>query len=245
MKGGYIRMTVWEELGGTFLTSILSIIVLFLITKISGNRQMAQLSLFDYINGITIGSIAAELATNLEGWYKTTLALILYGLITASIAVLTNKSVILRRFIEGHSFVIYENDILYEKNLSRSHLDIDEFLTLCRNQGYFDLQDVHSAILEPNGKLSIIPKSYKRPTTPEDFGLNPTQDFPLATVIIDGHILYRNLKTTGNDEKWLLKQIHAKGIKDIKQIMFATCSVDGQVEVYEKSNKERKQDIFE
>ena len=206
---------------------------------------MSQLSMFDYINGITIGSISAELATDLENWYKSLTALVLYGVATFIIALLTDKSVKLRRFVEGHSIVIYENGILYEKNLTRSHMDVDEFLTLCRCQGYFDLQDIHSAILEPNGKISILPKATNRPATPEDFGMNPTQDFPLASVVIDGKILYRNLKATGNSEKWLLKQLHDKGAKDLNQIMLATCSVDNQVEIYLKTGKERNEDIFE
>ena len=233
------------EIGCVALTTILSLITLFLLAKLIGNRQMSQLSMFDYINGITIGSIASELATDLENWYKTLTALVLYGVITYLIACLTDKSVKLRRFVEGHSIVIYEGGILYEKNLTRSHMDVDEFLTLCRCQGYFDLQDIQSAILEPNGKISILPKATNRPTTPEDFGMNPTQDFPLASVVIDGKILYRNLKATGNNEKWLLKQLHDKGASDLRQIMLATCTVDNQVEVYLKTGKERNEDIFE
>lgn len=233
------------EIGCVALTTFLSLITLFLLAKLIGNRQMSQLSMFDYINGITIGSIAAELATDLENWYKILTALIIYGFITFFIAYLTDKSVKLRRFVEGHSVVIYESGILYEKNLTRSHMDVDEFLTLCRCQGYFDLQDIQSAILEPNGKISILPKSTNRPATPEDFGMNPKQDFPLSSVVIDGKILYGNLKFTGNNEKWLLKQLHDKGASDISQIMLATCSVDNQVDVYLKTGKERNEDIFE
>ncbi len=238
-------MKIFSEIGCTILTTLLSLCTLFLLAKLIGNRQMSQLSLFDYINGITIGSIAAELATDLENWYKTLVALIIYGIVTFLIALLTDKSVTLRRFIEGHSYILYESGTLYEKNLTKCHMDIDEFLTLCRCQGYFDLQEIQSAIIEPNGQISILPKAKHRPTKPDDFGMNPTQDFPLANVIVDGTILYRNLKTTGKDEKWLLKQLPSKGVKDISEVMLATCSIDGQLEVYVKSNKNRTEDIFE
>lgn len=237
-------MSILYDLGCVVLTSFLSLVTLFLLAKLIGNRQMAQLSMFDYINGITIGSIAAELATDLGNWHKNLLALILYGSITFLIAYIDDKSIKFRRIIDGHSHVIYESNTLYEKNLKRAHMDLNEFLLLCRCQGYFDLQDIHVAILESNGQVSILPKSTKRPATPEDFGLNPTQEFPLASVVIDGEILYRNLKHTGNDEKWLIKQLHNKGAKDIKDVMYASCSPDNQVEVYLKNNIDRKEDIF-
>lgn len=237
-------MKILSELGCVALTSILSIFTLFLLAKLIGNRQMSQLSMFDYINGITIGSIAAELATDLENWHKVLAALIIYGGITFLIAYLDDKSMKLRRIVDGHSYIIYEHGKIYEKNLTRSHMDLDEFLLLCRCQGYFDLQEIQTAILESNGQISILPKATKRPATPEDFGLNPTQNFPLASVVIDGNILYRNLHQTGKDEKWLLKQLHSQGAKDIKDVMYASCSTDGQVEVYLKTKIDHKEDIF-
>lgn len=237
-------MSTLYDLGCVALTSLLSLVTLFLLAKLIGNRQMAQLSMFDYINGITIGSIAAELATDLGNWHKNLLALIIYGVITFLIALIDDKSIKFRRFFEGHSHVIYQNNILYEKNLKRAHMDVNEFLLLCRYQGYFDLQDIHVAVLESNGQISILPKATKRPATPEDLGLNPTQDFPLASVIIDGKILYGNLKHTGKDETWLLKQLHNKGVKDVNEVMYATCGPDNQVEVYLKTDIDYKEDIF-
>lgn len=241
---GLSHMNILSELGCVVLTTLLSIITLFLLAKLIGNRQMAQLSLFDYVNGITIGSIAAELATDLENWHKTLLALVIYGLLTFFIAYLDDKCLPIQRFIDGKAYVIYQNNKIYEKNLAKAHLNMDEFLRLCRIQGYFDLQDIHTAILESNGQLSVLPKATKRPTNPEDFGMNPTQDFPVASVVLDGTILYRNLKQTGNDEKWLMKQLHAKGAKDIKQVMYASCSFDNKVEVYLKTNEKHDEDIF-
>lgn len=237
-------MEILIDLGKIVLTSLLSIITLFLLAKLIGNRQMAQLSLFDYVNGITIGSIAAELATNLENWHKVLLALVIYGGLTFLIAYLDDKFLPLQRFIDGHAYIIYQNGKIYEKNLAKAHLNTDEFLRLCRNQGYFNLQDIHTVILESNGQLSILPIETKRPTTPEDFGMNPTQEFPVVSVVIDGTILYRNLKHTGKDEKWLMTQLHAKGVKDINEVMYASCSNDDKVEVYFKTNLKFSEDLF-
>lgn len=226
------------------VTSVVSILVLFLITKLIGDRQMSQLSMFDYINGITIGSIAAELATSLEEIEKPLTALIVYGIVSFTIAYLTNKSIKLRRIIEGQSLLIYDNGTLYEKNLMKAKLDIDEFLTLCRLQGYFNLEDIHTAILEPNGNLSFIPVAKKRPVTPEDLNLNPSQDYPLANVVVDGHILEENLKSTGKNQIWLEKQLHAQGVSDMKEIILATVDNNNKLNVYLKTHKKMTRDIF-
>lgn len=227
------------------LSSIGSIIVLFILSKLIGNREISQLSMFDYVNGITIGSIAAEMATSLEGdFMKPLIAMIVYSIISALIAYFTCKSIKLRRFISGKSLILYENGLLYKKNLLKGKLDIGEFMTQCRNSGFFNLDDIHTAILETSGKISFLPMSTKRFATPEDFNLNPIQERLIANVVIDGHIMIDNLKATGNDEKWLEKQLHAKGAKSTKDVFLATCDIDNKICVYIELKKETTPDIF-
>ena len=154
------------------LTSLGSVAVLFILTKLMGDREMSQLSMFDYVNSITIGSIAAEMATALEGDYlKPLIALIVYGLATLLISYSTCKSILLRRIFVGHPVILYHEGRLYKKNLLKAKLDVNEFLSLCRVSGYFDLKDIHTAILESNGKLSVLPAVKNRPVTPEDLNL--------------------------------------------------------------------------
>lgn len=149
-------------------TSLFSIIVLFLLAKLMGNRQVSQMSMFDYVNGITIGSIAAEFATSLEDDYWMPLtAMVVYGVTAALISYITCKSMAARKFINGKPVVLYENGKLYEKNLAAAKLDINEFLTQCRTAGYFDLADLQTAILETNGQVSFLPLAAQRPVTPE------------------------------------------------------------------------------
>jgi len=229
------------------ITAFGSMVVLFLLTKIMGDRQMSELSMFDYINSITIGSIAAEMATSLEGDFtKPLTAMIVYGLLSLAISYVTCKSIKLRRFFEGHSLLLYQNGRLYEKNLLKSKIDVDEFLAMCRVSGYFDLEDIHTAILETNGKISVIPVVKNRPVTPSDFKLSPAQNYPLANVIIDGHVLKDNLKSTGNNEKWLGKQLSAQGVADIKEIILATYdSSSKKLNIYVKLHEKMTRDIFE
>lgn len=223
-----------------------SIVVLFILTKIMGDREMSELSMFDYITSITIGSIAAEMATSLEDDYRRPLlAMVIYAVVCIGISLLTCKSIRLRRLFEGHSLILYQNGEIYEKNMLKAKIDVDEFLSMCRVCGYFDLSEIHTAILESNGKLSILPMVKNRPVTPEDMNMNPTQTFPMANVIMDGKILKNNLTWAGKNEAWLEKQMHAQGIKDIKEVMLATCdSSSNQLNIYVKVQGASKNDMF-
>ena len=127
------------ELINIVFTSLGSLLVLFLLTKIMGYRQMSQLSMFDYINGITIGSIAAEMATSLEDdFLKPLVAMIIYGIVAVLISLLTSKSIKFRRIVSGKSLILYDNNKLFYNNLKKAKMDIDEFLIQCRNNGYFN-----------------------------------------------------------------------------------------------------------
>lgn len=229
------------------ILSLGSVTVLFILTKLMGDREMSELSMFDYITSITIGSIAAEMATSLESDFKgPLLAMVIYGAVCFIISLLTCKSIILRRFFEGHSLIMYQNGKIYNKNMLKAKIDVDEFLSMCRVSGYFDLSEIHTAILESNGKLSILPLAKNKPVTAEDLNLNPEQSFPMANVIIDGKILKNNLNWTGKNEIWLEKQLSAQGIKDIKEVMLATCdSTENQLNIYVKLQIASKNDMFQ
>jgi uncharacterized membrane protein YcaP (DUF421 family) len=234
------------ELLHIFLTSLGSVAALFLLTKIIGNRQMSQLSMFDYINGITIGSIAAEMATALEDdFLKPLTAMVVYALLSLLFSFVTGKSVKMRRFLTGETLILLDNGKIFKKNLKRAKLDLSEFLTQCRTSGYFNIANIQTALLEPNGKISFLPVSSKRPVIPCDLDLTPTQEKIVVNVIIDGEILYDNLKYTGNDEQWLKKQLHAQGISKPSDIFLATCDNENHLSIYIKIEKGMTRDPFE
>ena len=125
-------------------------------------------------------------------------------------------------------------------------MDLNEFLMQCRTNGYFNLADLQTAILEVNGKISFIPNVLKRPTTPEDLNLNPKQDFLVTNVIIDGKVLKENLKNTGNNLKWLNDNLKKQKAGRIEDILLATCDKENNLSVYKKiSNLDNSHDMFE
>lgn len=200
------------------LTALLSVAALFIITKIMGHKQVAQLDFFDYVSGITIGSIGAELATELEEPWKPFIALAIYGLVSIVLTLLAHKMPRTRKYINGTPTILMDNGKLYRANLKKAKLDLSEFLLLCRERGYFDLDEIQTAVFEHNGKLSILPKSVNRPTTPEDLGITVKPAKIGVEVIMDGRIMGENLSRMGRNEKWLQKQLRSQGHKESKNI---------------------------
>lgn len=225
--------------------SLGSIIAIFILTKLMGYRQMSQMSMFDYIIGITIGSIAAEMSTSLEENFTQPLtAMIVYALAAVALAWITSKSIKARRVIEGSPLILLNHGELYRDNLKKAKIDVTEFLVQCRVNGYFDISKLECAILEGNGKISFLPKAGERPLTPTDMQLSPAQDYMVANVILDGKIMKENLKHTGNDKKWLHGQIKAQGAKKVEDVLLATCDLSNQVTVYLKENKKEAKDVL-
>lgn len=225
--------------------SLGSIITIFILTKLMGYRQMSQMSMFDYVNGITIGSIAAEMATSLEENYiQPLIAMIVYALAALLLSWLSSKSVKARRVIEGPPLVLMNHGELYYENLKKSKIDVTEFLVQCRVNGYFDVSKLETAILEGNGKISFLPKVSDRPATPSDMNLAPQQDYMVANVIMDGKIMEQNLRHTGNDEKWLKKQIKAQGADKVEDVLLATCDSFNQVTVFLKNHRKEAKNVL-
>jgi uncharacterized membrane protein YcaP (DUF421 family) len=207
---------------------------------------MSQLSMFDYINSITIGSIAAEMATSVfTDAIKPFIAMLVYASIIVGLSFLTEKSIKLRRIISGKALILFNNGEIYSKNLKKSRIDINEFLSQCRISGYFDLSNIQTIVLESNGKISFLPLSDQRPIIGNDLDIKPTQDMLVSNVIIDGKIMKGNLQHTGKNDKWLMDQLKKFDIKDISEVFLATCDLNNKLQVYKKHNQKIKLDIFD
>lgn len=220
------------EIIKVILASLLSVAALFIITKIMGHKQVAQLDFFDYISGITIGSVAAELATELEAPWKPLIALVIYGGVSVGFSLLTHKFPKTRKFINGSPTILMNDGKIYRKNMKKAKLDLSEFMLLCREQGYFDPNDIQTAIFEQNGKLTVLPVSTKRFVTPADMNLQPQADHINTEVIMDGRIMDENLKRMGLDAKWLEKQLKAQGYHSTKEIFLGLCDKDRKLSLF-------------
>lgn len=220
------------EILQVLITSAVSLAVLFLLTKLMGNKQVSQLSMFDYIIGISIGSIAAEMATELENPENPLAAMIVYGVIAFLVSVISQRSVKVRKVMSGRPLVIMDNGIIYRENLKKARIDLSDFLTQCRTSGYFDLNQIQTAVMEYNGAISFLPVSKYRPATPSDMDIQPEQEYLQITVIMDGHINKSNLKLSGNNEVWLTKQLHLQGYNNPSDVLLALCDNNNKLTVF-------------
>lgn len=216
------------------LTALGSFGVLFLVAKFIGHKQIAQLDFFDYITGITIGSIAAEMATELEEPWKPLTAMAIYGGITLLLSVVSNKIPRSRKYLNGTPTILMDHGKLYRENLKKARLDLSEFMVMCRQQGYFDLTSIQTAVFEYNGKLTILPVSSQRPATPNDMNLAPEQELLFTELIMDGRILEDNLKRMGLDMTWLDKQLKERHVHSPKDVFLAVCDRNLKFVLYEK-----------
>lgn len=226
------------------LVSIATLVTLFILTKIMGKRQISQLNFFDYIIGITIGSIAAEATVDPNTFLNGIISMTTYAIIALLISIGTCKSIRLRRLVSGKSTILYEKGKLYEKNLLKSRLDIGEFLMQCRLKGYFDISKINTAVMEANGQLSFIPVAQEKPTVVQDIDVQVPQDTLVANVIIDGNVMARNLQYTGNNETWLHNQLNSKNTK-LNEVLLATCDNNNKLVIYKKTNEINNKEVFE
>ena len=235
-----------EPLYEVVYRGLLSLLTLFLITKLIGRRQVSELNFFDYIIGISIGNFAAEITINQDvEFYVGVVAILIYGFIAYILSIITNKSIWIRRLIMGSPIILVEEGKLLEKNLKRTRLDINEFLENCRNSGYFSLDEIEYAILESNGKMSILPKAIYKPVTLKDMNIKASNSGLVANVIIDGKIMKENLKNMNKNQKWLDKELKIKGYKTMDNILLATLDNQEKLTIYERNIGDKGKEVLE
>ena len=215
------------------LRGLFSISLLFLLTKLIGRRQMSQLSMFDYIVGISIGSVAAEVATHDDTITSGIIAMIVYTAVTILFAVISNRFIGARKFIEGKSSIIFEDGKFHFDNMKKARLDMHELLMQARIAGYFDLSKIKIIMLEANGQLSFLPYGAERPATPKDMTLTVTDDYLQYGIIVDGSIQKKVLSLTKMTEKQLLLRLKEQKT-ELHKVALATLSADGKLSIFKK-----------
>ncbi len=225
-----------EAILKTAVMAFASAVALFGLTRLMGKRQISQLGVFDYINGITIGSIAAELAiTGFDDFGVPLTAMIVYGLVAIGAALLSDKSILMRKIITGKPVILFDGGKFFMENFKHARIDINEFLCRARSAGFFDPTDIRTALLEPNGEISFLPIAAKRTLTPQDMNLKPPQDTLKTELVIDGKILYKNLSEIGKDEQWLMCELEKLKAASVIMIALAACDRNGNVCVFLKN----------
>lgn len=229
-----------------FLRSVISFVILFLLAKVMGKKQISQLNFFDYTVGITIGSIAATFSIDSRIAYPHGLiSLIVWGLLPIAIAYSTIKSITARRFFGGTPTLLVQNGRIIEDSLKKERFNVNDLLEELRLNGVFDITDVEFAILETNGKISVQLKSQKEPITPASLNI-PTQYKGLsANLIIDGKVMEDNLKLVNLDKNWLINELKKRNISSFDEIFLASLNSNGILFIDKKNIKQDLQTVLE
>lgn len=203
---------------------------LIFMTKITGQRQIGRLTLLDFILGITIGSITAGALNNSQVSLPSVLLTI--GALTALdflFSYVSLKNSKFRRLLQGEPKILIKNGKLLEKTLRNTRINLDDLLMELRQKKLPNLSDTEFAILEPNGKISVIPKSQARNVKPSDLNINTQYEGYPVMIIEDGNILQDNLRENSLDEEWLFNELKKQGINDQNSIIAAMLDTQGRL----------------
>ena len=230
----------------TVFRTVASAFSLFVLCKIMGRKQIGQLNIFDYVVGITIGSIAAVMSTDKEISCETCIiAMGVLALIEVLISLATTKSIKLRRILTGTPIVLIEEGKIIEDGLNKARFDVNDLLQECRSNGHFDISKIQYALMEANGRLSFLLKSKYDSITPSDMKLKVSNQGLCANLIIDGNIMHENLKKIGKDKTWLLARLKTEKIDDYRKILLLSCDINKKFSIYFKSVPLKKSHIIE
>ncbi|MBU6145295.1 MAG: DUF421 domain-containing protein [Paenibacillaceae bacterium] len=213
------------------LRTLASIATLFLLTKLIGKRQVSELSVFEYITGITLGSMAAYISLDLRSsWTHGVLSLCVWVAVSVAIEYAQLKSRRAQKWIDGTPTVLIRDGKIMEENLKKERLTIEELLQQLRTKDVFLVSDVQYAVMEANGTINVLLTKENQPLTPKQLGITVQNAQEPATVIIDGSIVPEALATRGLSLGWLHETLDKQGLA-VDNIVLAQVDGLGQLTV--------------
>lgn len=220
------------------LKGSIAVIYLFFVVKALGKKQISELNIFDYIIGLSLGNIAAEMTVNKDiSILGGLISMTVYGLFSILVSLISEKSIKARRFLTGFPVVIMSNGKISREQLKKCKIDVNDLLQDARESGYFNLAEINYAIMEPSGKISFLPKAKYNPLTPNDMKVKVSDSGVTANLIVDGIIMQSNLRAIGHDEDWLLKRLEKEGYPNYKNLLLVLCDNKEKLTIYSKEEE--------
>ena len=200
----------------------LGFIILLILVRVIGNKQLGQLNVFTYISGIVIGSMVGDiiLHSDIKFW-PSMLGVSLWVILAICVELLSLKNIKARELLDGQPIILIKKGKISYAALKKERLNIDDLTMMLRTNNAFAISEVEYAILEPNGDLSVFKKDAK------DFA---------TTLITDGRIIAKNLKELNKSEKWLTDALADLNIKNNSDVLYAELQEDGQLYIQMKDN---------
>lgn len=220
-----------------FFRSVFTYFTLLALTRIMGRKQISQLTYFDYVVGITIGSIASVASVDKNvNVYKGLFSIVIWSVLTILISEINLKNIKLRLLIDSEPLLIIDNGKVIYKNMKKARYNIGDLLMQLRYKGIFYITDVEIATLEPDGKLSVLKKSEYTPLTVGDMNIKKPKTGIMVELILNGKILHKHLQKIQKNEEWIIEKLRARNIENIKEVVFAGIQADEQIYIVTKSD---------
>lgn len=210
---------------------VIAFLTLLIMARLMGKTQVSQLSYFEYIVGITVGSITSSMTVDLNirpmsAW----IGLVTWVVLAAVLQYVTIKWRWASKVLKGEPTVVMLEGKILENNLRVMRYQIDDIRGLLRTKGVFDFSDVQVALLETNGELSVQKRPELRPATPEDLGIVKGPEDMNMELIYEGEIIEHNLHLLELDQDWLHQQLDSRGLT-LQQVSYAALDSQGNLYV--------------
>lgn len=204
---------------------------LLILARLLGKKQLSQLTFFHYATGIAFGSIAAEMAGQSDVPFLDGLvSLIWWAVLTLLASYISIKSPKLRVVLDGEPSIVIKDGVIMEEKMKSLRLHVDDLAMMLREQSIFSVQDVHYAVLETNGQLSVLKKVGQLEATKQDVQAPmPLPKYMPSEIISDGKIVKQNLVELKLTEEWVLKELRKKGVESVEQVFYAQIQTDGSL----------------
>lgn len=221
---------------------------LLILTRILGKKQVSQLTFFEYVLGITIGSTAANMSTNLSTRpFLEFVGLLTWTFFVLILEVLALKNRKLAKLADGEPTILIENGKIMEDKLAATFYRFDDLMKDLRKKNVFNISDVEFAILETDGSLSVLTKSQAQPVTPRDLQIPTAYKGLDIELIQDGQIIQQNLEQINLDQNWLLAELDKRGLAldkiaygsiDTKGVLYLDLYDDQGIDIVDPSDYE-------
>lgn len=215
--------------------SAVTYVILLVLGRVIGRKLISRITLFDFIVGIALGSIAVRIAL---GAQESPLLAAISATVITILVVITDyidiKNINFRKLVDGEPIILISNGKLLDYNLKKVKITVNKLMMQLREKDVFNIDDVAIATIESDGELSVLPKINKQPVTTGDLNISTNYSGLIKDIIIDGKIMHNNLISTNHDEQWVEEQIKIHGINDIKEVFYAGLNAAGVLYVSPK-----------
>ena len=216
------------------ITSAIRILItyfsLLYLTRLMGRKMISQMTFFDFVVGVIVGSVAANMSVDKQQSFTSGITILFVLTLTVLLIDYINlKSFFALKNTESEPVVVIKNGLIVDKNMKRTRLTIRDLMMLLRQKNVFNINDVEFAVFEIDGKLSVLLKSQKRPVVPADLGIDTKYTGLTSDVILDGKIMTENLQSINLNEDWLINEIKKRGVSGVDDVFYGGLDTQGNL----------------